>query len=214
MNSKPHVVILITITALALGCEPRAPREAGPLDRAASSESTLTSTLTSAPKPGNPERSAQPEVEADESSISGVPTQPERRESTESSSDAPGQPLYEPTLQSDGSIAIRRLITASKIEGREPVAVSPVFAEDEGRVYAFLELSNESSETKSVTVFFMSPSGNVRGGVELDVPANAPRWRTWAYTRFADELGLWRVEVRSSAGALLGSLPFEVAEGC
>jgi hypothetical protein len=142
--------------------------------------------------------------------MSGVPTQLEK---TESSSDI-GQPLYEPTLPSDDGIAIRRLITESDIEGREPVAASPVFADDEDRVYAFLELSNESSEATTVTVFFMSPSGKVHGGVELEVPANAPRWRTWAYTRFADELGLWRVEVQSSAGALLGSLPFEVAEGC
>ncbi len=210
MNSKPNVVILITITALALGCEPHAPREAGPLERAASSDQTLTSTLTSAPKPEDPERSTSPKVETVEPSVLGVPTQPEK---TESSSDA-GNPLYEPTLQSDDGIAIRRLITASNIEDREPVAASPVFADGEDRVYAFLELSNESSEAKTVTVFFMSPSGKVHGGVELAVPANAARWRTWAYTRFADELGLWRVEVRSSAGALLGSLPFEVAEGC
>ena len=209
MNSKPHVVILITITVLALGCEPQSPREVGPLE-AASSGPTLTSTLSSDPKPEDPRRSASPKLETGESSISGVPTQLEK---SESSSDA-GQPLYEPTLQSDDGIAIRWLITASNIEGREPVGASPVFADDEERVYAFLELSNESSEARTVKVFFMSPSGKVRGGVELELPANAPRWRTWAYTRFADELGLWRVEVRSSAGALLGSLPFEIAEGC
>jgi hypothetical protein len=63
-------------------------------------------------------------------------------------------------------------------------------------------------------VFFVGPSGKVSGGVELDVPANVPRWRTWAFTRFADEVGLWRVEVRNPAGVLLGALPFEVAEGC
>ena len=65
-----------------------------------------------------------------------------------------------------------------------------------------------------MTVFFVGPSGKVSGGAELDVPANVPRWRTWAYTRFADEVGLWRIEVRSAAGVLLGALPFEVTEGC
>lgn len=207
MNIKPNVVILITVAALAVGCDTQASREPGPLKRAASSEPTLTSTLASAPKPADPKPPTSTENEKNDSS---APAEPK-------DVDAPAtgdEPLYEPTLQSNDGITIHRLITAPDVQGREPLAASPVFGHDQERIYAFLELSNESSETRTVTVFFIGPSGKVSGGIELEVPANVPRWRTWAYTRFADELGLWRVEVRSSAGVLLGALPFEVAEGC
>ena len=47
-------------------------------------------------------------------------------------------------------------------------------------------------------------------GVDLEVPASVPRWRTWAYTRHAKEPGPWRVEVRDSDGVLVGALPFVV----
>ncbi|MDH3728832.1 MAG: DUF2914 domain-containing protein [Myxococcales bacterium] len=194
MNTKPHVVILITIAVLAVGCDTQAPREPGPLERAASSGPTLTSSSTSpVPKPAD-----------------RVPAEPK-------DVDAPAhqdEPLYQPTLESSDGISIHRLITAPDVQGREPLAASSIFGDDEEKVYAFLELSNESSEGKTVTVFFTGPSGKISGGVELEVPANVPRWRTWAYTRFADEVGLWRVEVRSSSGVLLGFLPFEVGEGC
>jgi hypothetical protein len=190
MNIKPNVVILITIATLAIGCYTEPSPEPGPLERASSSKPTLTSTVTAAPKPASKEyKQPDSEPEVDET-------------------------LYEPTLQSDDGITIHRLITAPEVEGREPLAASSVFGHHEEKVYAFLDVSNESSEAKTVTVFFVGPSGKVSGGAELDVPANVPRWRTWAYTRFADEAGLWRIEVRSAAGVLLAALPFEVAEGC
>jgi len=59
-------------------------------------------------------------------------------------------------------------------------------------------------------VHFIGPQGKVSGGIELEIPASAPRWRTWAYTRNFDAPGLWRVEIRDAEGSLLGALPFEV----
>jgi hypothetical protein len=50
----------------------------------------------------------------------------------------------------------------------------------------------------------------VSGGVELEIPASVPRWRTWAYTRHAKTPGLWRVEIRDDEGTLMGALPFEI----
>ena len=189
MNIKPNVVILITIATLAIGCYTEPSLEPGPLERASSSKPTLTSTVSPAPK-------------------SAVP------KPVKAVQDNDDETLYEPTLQSDDGITIHRLITAPEVEGREPLAASAIFGHHEEKVYAFLDVSNESSEAKTVTVFFVGPSGKVSGGAELDVPANVPRWRTWAYTRFADEVGLWRIEVRSAAGVLLAALPFEVSEGC
>ncbi|MDH3199573.1 MAG: DUF2914 domain-containing protein [Myxococcales bacterium] len=208
MNIKPHVVILITIAALAVGCDTEAPREPSPLERAASSGPTLTaSSISPVPKPADPKPATSME---NQESDSRAPAEPKDVD-TPAHGD---EPLYEPTLQSSDGISIHRLVTAPDVQGREPLAASSVFGHDEEKVYAFFELSNESEEPKTVTVFFVGPFGQVNGGIELEVPGNVPRWRTWAYTRFADKLGLWRVEVRSSAGVLLGSLPFEVAEGC
>lgn len=187
MNVKPNVVILTTIVALlAVGCDDEASSKSSPPERAPSTEPMLTSTVTIAPDEA---KKIDPEPELDEA-------------------------VYEPILQSDDSIVIHRLITAPEVNGREPLAASAVFGRHEEKVYAFLDVGNESSEAKTVTVFFVGPSGKVSGGVELDVPANVSRWRTWAFTRFADEVGLWRVEVRNPAGVLVGALPFEVAEGC
>ena len=192
MNTKSNVVILITIATLAFGCNTEVSREPSPLERAPSSEPMLTSTVAPAPKQTvapDQTKKVDPEPELDAA-------------------------VYEPILHGDDSIVIHRLITAPEVEGREPLAASAVFGRHEEKIYAFLDVGNKSSEAKTVTVFFVGPSGKVSGGVELDVPANVPRWRTWAFTRFADEVGLWRVEVRNPAGVLLGALPFEVAEGC
>ncbi len=118
-----------------------------------------------------------------------------------------------PSLYELDGVAIRRLITAPSIEHREPVAPSSVFTHDEAHVYAFVEASNESDDDKFLWVHFIGPDGQVSGGIELTVPAGAPRWRTWARTRHAKDPGLWRVEIRTVDGALLGALPFEVDPG-
>ena len=100
------------------------------------------------------------------------------------------------------------------MERREPLAASSVFGAHDERVYAFVEVRNESEEDKTLLVHFIGPEGQVSGGIELRIPAATPRWRTWAYTRNATKPGLWRVEIRSDDGTLVGALPFEVEHGC
>ena len=82
------------------------------------------------------------------------------------------------------------------------------------QVYAFFDIRNESSASRTLIVHFIGPDEEVRGGVELEIPPSVPRWRTWAFTRWAKEPGLWRVEVRDVDGKLVGALPFEVAPDC
>ena len=89
-----------------------------------------------------------------------------------------------------------------------------MFGDHDERVYAFVEVRNDSERDETLLVHFIGPDGQVSGGIELRIPASTPRWRTWAYTRNANEPGLWRVEIRSEDGALLGALPFEVEHGC
>ena len=88
-----------------------------------------------------------------------------------------------------------------------------MFGPEHEKVYAFVEVSNESESDKSLFVHFIGPKGKVSGGIELEIPASVPRWRTWAYTRHFDAPGLWRVEIRDEDGSLLGALPFEVEAG-
>jgi hypothetical protein len=117
---------------------------------------------------------------------------------------------FEPSLPTIDGLTIRRLITAPEVEHREPVAASSVFGGHEERIYAFVEVSNESEDDKVLLVHFIGPDGQVSGGIELDIPPAVPRWRTWAHTKYAKKPGLWRVEIRSTDGTLLGALPFEV----
>ena len=65
MNIKPHVVILTTIVFLAAGCETEDLKEPGPLERAASSEQTLTSALAPAPIAAVPKPASEEPKHAD-----------------------------------------------------------------------------------------------------------------------------------------------------
>jgi hypothetical protein len=121
---------------------------------------------------------------------------------------------FEPELGASAGLSIQRLVTATGVDKREPVAPSALFGQHDTRIYAFVEVSNESHEDETLTVHFIGPDGQVSGGIELHIPAEAPRWRTWAFTEHAKEPGLWRVEIRSSEGALVGALPFEVEPDC
>jgi hypothetical protein len=194
MNIKSTVItptMLVLLTAL--GCNEATPLESDTIERATSPNPMLTSTAPhAAPKPVLEKKPERPVLEVEQ-----PPVVEEERS-------------FEPDLQSADGITIRRLITAPAVEHREPIAASAVFRRHEERVYAFIEVSNESTEDKVLLVHFIGPEGHVSGGIELDIPGAAPRWRTWAHTRHAKKPGLWRVEIRSADGTLLGALPFEV----
>ncbi|MEM8607964.1 MAG: DUF2914 domain-containing protein [Myxococcota bacterium] len=213
---KARFVILITLALLtALGCRDDAPKEPGPLARASADKPILTST---AQAPSSEVPPPKPTATAKED----LPVVPDRAqedppaELVQDNEETDFKPLHdpEPLLGSDGGLSLKRLMTAPDVEFREPVAPTALFGHHEEKVYAFIDVENTSNEEKSLDVFFISPTGRVTGGVALSIPANTPRWRTWAFTRHADESGTWRVEVRGADGILLGALPFEVAEGC
>jgi hypothetical protein len=136
----------------------------------------------------------------------------EEREQTEEPTTKQA-PSFDPVVESIDGVAIQRFVTTSAIDEREPTDPTSTFSPRHERVYAFVEVSNESESNKSLFVHFIGPKEKVSGGVELEIPASVPRWRTWAYTRHFEEPGLWRVEIRDVDGALLGALPFEVEPG-
>jgi hypothetical protein len=185
MNIKRRFTIPIVLAALtAVGCNEPKPSRSSAIERATSTAPPLTSTVPS-PLPKT-----------------AVEKKPELSKA---------EPSVEATLQTMDGLTIRRLVTAPEVEHREPVAASASFERDEERIYAFVEVSNESDEAKVMLVHFIGPDGQVSGGIELSIPPAVPRWRTWAHTKHAKKPGLWRVEIRSANGALLGALPFEVS---
>jgi len=195
MNIKPRIAIPIMLVLLTgLGCIESKPPESDAIERATAVEPTLTSTaLPAAPEPVAKQKESKPPVLE--------PAQAPAVEETEP---------FEPTLQSQDGITIQRLMTAPAVEHREPVAASSVFGGQDETVYAFVDVSNESEEEKTLLVHFIGPQEQVGGGIELRIPPDVPRWRTWAYTKHAKKPGLWRVEIRGVDGTLLGALPFEV----
>ena len=123
---------------------------------------------------------------------------------------APRPELSGPELRSIDGVTLARLAVATGIENREPVNASQEIAADAERVYAFLELRNAGDDQRTVVVTFERPDRTVTGDVELTVPAHAPRWRTWAWSRYVRAEGEWKAIVRTPDGELLGRIPFTV----
>ena len=107
-------------------------------------------------------------------------------------------------------LKVRRLVVASGVENREPIGASETFEAGDDRVYAFVELANRSSHDGGIVLVF--EKGSTRAGmVELDVPGDVGRWRTWGYTRGLRQPGTWNVVVREqSSGKELARTTIEV----
>lgn len=197
MDTKRIIITsLAAVSLTAFGCAEAELPKSEAIEQATSTEPTLTSTVAT-PTPAE-EKKPEPPVEA-----------------AEAKPEVEAQPVAssEPTLQSMDGLTIKRLVTAPAIEHREPVAASSVFGHHDETVYAFVDVSNESEEEKTLMVHFIGPDEQASGGIELRIPPKVPRWRTWAYNKHANKPGLWRVEIRSVDGTVLGALPFEVEPG-
>jgi hypothetical protein len=195
MNIKRRVTIPVVFALLtAVGCTDATASRSDAIERAKSTTPSLTSTAP--PAPTEPTEAMKPD--------------PSLPDAVDVPSEEP-KPVIEPTPEDMDGLVIRRLVTASEVEHREPVAASSIFERANERVYAFVEASNESDQDKVLLVHFIGPDEQVSGGIELNIPPSVPRWRTWAHTKHAKTPGSWRVEIRSPDGVLLGALPFEVA---
>jgi len=203
MNIVPNITIPFLVALLVTAaCSPAKPQKPESMDRDKPTQAMLTSTVPAvAPKPIE-EKKPEPPV------ADFVEATPAEAKPIETS------PSFEPELETLDGLTIERLVTAPAVERREPLAASSVFGPHDERVYAFVEVRNDSEEDKTLLVHFIGPEGQVSGGIELRIPAATPRWRTWAYTRNATKPGLWRVEIRSDDGTLVGALPFEVEHSC
>lgn len=198
-----HIALctLAAFTSVSFGCTDADLKESDVVEKTTAEKPVLTST-TPVP-PSTVEETPRVDIETEKAELRETVPQPKAVEE-------PAAPSFEPIVESVDGLTIRRFVTTSEIVKREPVAPGASFGTDDEKIYAFIEASNESTLDKTVIVHFIGPETTVSGGIELQVPASAPRWRTWAYTRYAKKPGLWRVEIRDLDGNLLGALPFEI----
>lgn len=98
---------------------------------------------------------------------------------------------------------------ATGVVKREPVGVSAHFGDDEGMLWAWVQVRNLKAPSQVTMVW--RHEGKVRSRVTLDVGVS-PRWRTWSRKSVgAKDHGEWTVEVLSPAGETLRTLTFEVS---
>lgn len=128
-----------------------------------------------------------------------------------SSAPASDDDRQEPADSAPAVLRLKRIQFSHSVEGREPVEPEETFsAAQTDKLYAFLELSNESKVASKVVVTFIPPMG-AHSKVTLDV-GDKSRWRTWASRRSPKAVGTWKVVVRDEAGRELGHRSFEVTE--
>jgi hypothetical protein len=109
-----------------------------------------------------------------------------------------------------GELSVRRLVVAHAIENREPVSVAELKLGD-SPIVAFVELANSGSDEQRVIVTFERGGSSV-GHIQLRVPAQSRRWRTWAETRRIREPGEWQAVVHSEDGKELSRTTFSVVK--
>ena len=130
--------------------------------------------------------------------------------------DEPEEPAvdpFEPILTTSGPIRVRRLVVSTGVRGHEPTGADDVFElGGQRRLYAFVDAANATGEDVALRVTFEPEEGESAGHVALDVPAGAPRWRTWAWTRHVYTPGRWHAVVRGPDGRELARRAFDVVD--
>jgi hypothetical protein len=174
-----------TVERTPVACAPAAQPEA------AKAASTPAPAVTAAP-----EKSAA--IAKSETKPAAAPEVPSRSAKTASTSSK--------------SLSVKRLVVATGMDHREPQGVATLFRQHEvDKLYAYVEVENDAKSTEQITVSFEPPDGRAaRGNITLDV-GSSPRWRTWAYTKNALDVGSWTAVVKDASGRTLARQPFEIA---
>jgi len=110
--------------------------------------------------------------------------------------------------EAKASVRVRRLVITHGIENREPLAATELRAGGEP-IYAFVELASGDGDASKVVVTFERGERSV-GHVQLSVPGNSRRWRTWGRTRQIREPGEWHAVVETETGEELARQSFQV----
>ena len=107
------------------------------------------------------------------------------------------------------ALRVDRLVIARGVESREPLGADTIFAADEKRLFAFVEVDNPEHAPGDLRVQFVGPRGETQPPIALSV-GESPHWRTWAFTRHAHAPGTWKAVVKDERGHVLASTEFDV----
>lgn len=111
----------------------------------------------------------------------------------------------------ESKVLVKRFVVATGVQDREPLTSGDALPADGSAIYAFAELANPVGDSENVRITFERKGGTERvGDVTLPVPANTPRHRTWAFTRFVRAPGVWEAVLWSESGTELSRTSFEV----
>lgn len=191
---------LLGLSPQLVGCDTNPKRSEAVSDASAGKgevriDDRLTKAPSTAKKDGAPVNDTAAGVEASETS--------------EPATEAATAPVPSAPVPSTDLPRVKRLVIASSIENREPIEIT------EGKVeepfLAFVELEHKGSQDAGLVVTFEHAEGTKVGFVELEVPAESPRYRTWARTRNIREPGTWTAVVKSKSGEELARKSFTVA---
>ena len=182
MLSKPSSVVLVSLSLFAAACSSPGAEPPGP-----------------APKPAVTVAKAPPAATASAVQPIAAAVAP-----------APVAPPAKSASKTTG-LSVKRFVVASAVENREPVKVETVGL-GELPLFAFAELANGGDVEKITITFEHDGSTDSVGHVELPVPAETQRWRTWGKTNLIAKPGRWSAVLRDESGKELARTPFEVTK--
>lgn len=105
-------------------------------------------------------------------------------------------------------VSVMRAVACSSIENREPVGVNTEFETNVGRVYCYTKVELPSGTTQEIKHVWKR-NGKIMSTVQLTV--KGPAYRTRSYKTITSRMaGDWTVEIQSSNGELLDTVPFTI----
>jgi len=116
--------------------------------------------------------------------------------------------LTEIAANEDGVPFVKRLVIARGVEDREPLPLTEGVAGES--VTAFVELKHLAETDSEVLITFEHESGKKVGFIQLPVPKESPRYRTWGRTQNIQDAGEWTAVVTTRAGEELSRAQFTV----
>lgn len=107
------------------------------------------------------------------------------------------------------SLQVKRFVVTSGVENREPLAVGETLKVGEP-VFAFAELASGEGNARTVEIVFEHESGEKTGFVNLEVPADKSRWRTWGQSKNVKRAGQWTAVLLGDEREELARVQFSV----
>jgi Protein of unknown function (DUF2914) len=110
--------------------------------------------------------------------------------------------------QSAGQLQVADVAICRDVVNREPVDAGTTFPLSVGKLSCFTKITGVEGSSKITHVWYLGDKERFR----IDLTVNGPTWRTFSTKAIRPgDGGSWRVDVVDPAGAVLKSVPFEVA---